>query len=141
MNNNGDIGKKMKRGKHIKPETKDNDYDTVMYFFVNNDLGMGKGKIGGQVGHAVQHLIETLVVYPTAEYKEWKTALCRKIVLKATEAQLNDIIDKWGGKNNDMYVVHDAGRTQIASGSMTVVGFAPKYVCNVPPEWKDFKLL
>lgn len=56
--------------------------ETVMYLFVNNDLGMGKGKVGAQIGHAVQYLIEHLVGSPTREYKEWKQDGARKIVLK-----------------------------------------------------------
>lgn len=124
-----------------KHETKDivSEYETAMYLFVNNDLGMGKGKIAGQVGHAVQHLMKTLIRFPTPAYIEWDNALSRKIVLKATQKELEELIDKWS--KVDMTVVYDAGRTQIPSGSMTVVGFAPKYLRDVPPEWKSFKLL
>lgn len=115
------------------------DDETVMYLFVNNDLGMGKGKIAAQVGHTVQKLMEILIPSPTPEYKEWKTS-SRKIVLKATESQLRELIENWKGKLKSVSI-YDAGCTQIPDGSLTVVGFYPLFTREVPKQWKLFKLL
>jgi len=112
------------------------DYEPTMYLFVNNDLNMGKGKIGGQVGHAVGKLVEKLVKKPNQEYVDWSQTLCKKIVLKASTNQLIGL-----SKLDGSMVIHDAGRTQIPSGSLTVVGFPPKYLKNIPSEFTQYKLL
>jgi len=127
-----------------KEETKGlNKERIVMYLFVNNDLKMGKGKIAGQVGHAVQHLIQHLVVSPTPEYIEWtRGGLSTKIVCKATQEQLGELITKWyETKGMYMEVIFDAGKSQITAGSMTVIGFSPKYQRDIPKEWSGFPLL
>lgn len=114
---------------------------TVMHIFINNDLGMNKGKIASQVGHAVQHLIENLVSFPNEEYLEWKKTGSKKIVLKVNQSEIKEIIKKFADKYGNTAIIHDAGHTQVASGSLTCVGFAPKYIHNVPIQWQKYKLL
>lgn len=112
--------------------------DFVMYLFVNTELNMGKGKIGAQIGHCVQILIEDLLENTKKEkyqdYLKWKNSGCKKIVLKATKSQLIEL-----QKNDISRSVYDAGHTQIESGSLTVVGFFP--TVKLSNNFKDFKLL
>ena len=107
-----------------------------MYIFVNNDLKMGKGKIAAQVGHVVLQIVEHILNDKKSDefkrYQEWKKNGQAKIVLKATELDLQTLATLPESK-----FILDAGRTQIQSGSLTVVGFFP----NVHPEFKKYTLL
>jgi len=101
--------------------------DYVMYIVVNHSLAMGKGKIGAQVGHAVQMVIEDLLQKHnvTSEqlklYQAWRHAgNMAKIVLKADQEQMLSL-----SSHKDARVVHDAGRTQIPAGSLTAIAFPP----------------
>lgn len=112
------------------------DFEPAMYLFVNNDLSMGKGKIAGQVAHSACQMVENLVKSPTSAYLDWSENLHKKVVLKATEAQLHQLKLLPGA-----VTVHDAGRTQIPSNSLTVVGFPPTYKYQVNPDFHAYKLL
>jgi len=108
-----------------------------MYLFVNDDLKMGKGKIASQVGHCVQHLLEHVFQNKQSDvYKQyilWKSYGSKKIVLKATQSDLELL-----QKNANTFSVYDAGHTQIEPNSLTVVGFAPTHNTHL---FKNFKLL
>ena len=114
----------------------------VMYIFINNDLGMKKGKIASQVGHVVQLITEELVrkgyeEQPTPKsyftYMRWKSH-SKKIILKASEEELVELIKMDGAR----YII-DEGLTQIPSNSLTVVGFYPSDVLE--EKFKHYKLL
>lgn len=119
----------------------------VMYILVNADLHMGKGKTAGQVGHVVgiitEEILRSVYTNPTTDtledydnYNKWiKTNAYTKIVLRATEQNLLEIIEK---ENKCKYIL-DAGRTQIAPGSLTVVGFFPRN--DMADKFKGYKLL
>ena len=97
---------------------------------------MSPGKVAGQVGHLVQTIIEELVTlgYNSKVYKrytDWKLDGCTKIILKATQEQMTEL-----RKINESFYIIDAGRTQIESGSMTVIGFYPV----VTSAFKEYKL-
>ena len=110
--------------------------DYNMYIFVNNDLNMSKGKIASQVGHVilsiVEHILNNKKSDEFARYKEWKNQGQPKIILKATEDDLNKLKELPESK----YVI-DAGVTQVKPNSLTVVGFFP----NEHPEFKKYTLL
>ncbi|MDD4930546.1 MAG: aminoacyl-tRNA hydrolase [Candidatus Colwellbacteria bacterium] len=109
-----------------------------MYFVVNSSLDMGKGKIAGQVGHTTEKLIRRLEKNPTKNYSAWRTSGNAKIVLKAKEGDLEDLIKKY---DKICEYVIDAGKTQITANSLTVVGFIPLTSEEVPPEIKKMKLM
>lgn len=97
-----------------------------MYIFVNTSLGMGKGKIGAQVGHVVQMVIEDLLLKNNVTqqdlmaYPRWKSSGMAKIVLKASQEEMDRLILLPHAR-----YVRDAGRTQIPSGSLTAISFPP----------------
>lgn len=105
-----------------------------MYFVVNSDLvkQMGTGKIAAQVAHAAIAVYNQMPKN-NASYHQWKREGQPKIVLKAPEKTLIELIQRY---NNACCPIYDAGLTRIASGSLTVVGFAE----NVK-ELGDLKLL
>lgn len=119
----------------------------VMYILVNTDLKMEKGKIAGQVGHVVGIITEEIIrkayesVTPETmedyqHYENWiKKDMYTKVVLKATEAQLRQEI---ATEKKCRYII-DAGRTQIAPNSLTVVGFFPRN--DLEEKMKQYKLL
>lgn len=115
-----------------------------MYVLVNEDLKMGKGKIASQVGHVVGLITEEIIrkSYEVSKgvpdcyqrYMEWKMSGHAKIILKATEAQIIGLI----GESESIYI-RDAGHTQIAPDSLTVIGFYPSRMLR--EKFKEYKLL
>jgi len=94
----------------------------AIYFIVKNNLSMGKGKIAGQVGHAMQYIMEDYMKgsINQYDYQSWKDSGHRKIVLKTDQNQLERL-----AKYKNSVAVHDAGKTQIPSNSLTVVAYYP----------------
>lgn len=115
-----------------------------MYIFVNDDLKMGKGKIAGQVGHVVGLITEEIIrkSYESskgipdcyARYMIWKSTGYAKVILKATQEQITKMLNE-----PESIFIRDAGRTQIAPNSLTVLGFYPSV--NLKERFKEFKLL
>ena len=118
----------------------------AMYIFINNDLKMDKGKIASQVGHVVQFVTEDIIRmgYETTKgvpeeysrYMKWKADGCAKIVLKATQEEL----DKLKTLPEARHII-DAGRTQIAPNSLTAVGLFPDVKHVLKDITRGFKLL
>jgi len=106
-----------------------------MYLVVDTTLGMDKGKLCAQTGHAVAALTRRLEAKPTASYLQWRDHYETKIVLKGTGPLLRQLRERYP----EAHVVIDAGLTQIPPNSLTVVGFPP--LCYQPPELRDLKLL
>lgn len=93
---------------------------------VRNDLKMGKGKAAAQCSHAA------VMAYKQAEkklptiLKEWSESGQPKIVLKVnSEKEMLDLADEAQRLKLLVSVVRDAGRTQVASGSKTVLAIGP----------------
>lgn len=109
----------------------------VMYFFVNKDLKMKGGKIAGQTGHSIHYVTQMLEknqqrVHPDANtcklYHEWETTGKKVRVLYGSQDHLEELLKLPGAAP-----VVDAGRTQIAPNSLTVVGFCPNYASVLDP--------
>jgi PTH2 family peptidyl-tRNA hydrolase len=116
-----------------------------MYILVNNDVKMGKGKIAGQVGHVVGLITEEIVQNYYVErtdstieaynrYLSWKKKGHAKIILKATEEEIMSLIQK-----KECVYIKDAGKTQIAPNTLTVVGFYPNV--ELKEKFNHLKLL
>jgi len=113
------------------------DADYKMYILVNTDLKMGVGKKCSQVGHAVQAVTERLLLTDKALLKKYKRGQT-KIVLKATEKQMRQLIDEFP---KCVQYVLDAGHTQVEPGSLTAMAFFPILDNNKPDLLKELKLL
>jgi len=114
----------------------------VMYILVNSDLKMSPGKIASQVGHVVQLITEEIIrdgyeINPPSEtyftYMKWKNN-CTKIVLKASFAELKDLIKT----QPECRHIIDRGLTQIPADSLTVAAFPPS--SKYKDIMKNFKL-
>ena len=97
-----------------------------MVLVVNDSLGMSAGKIAAQCCHA------TLAVYQSLEGKhknvlrQWESEGQKKIALKCnTDAQLAELVDAAKKARLPHHLVQDAGRTQVAAGSRTVLAIGP----------------
>lgn len=113
-----------------------------MVFVVRTDLKMGKGKIAAQCGHATlgsfQHAQRN---YPQ-NIKAWNVRGKAKVAVKTSgEAELVAVAAACEDANLPHYLVMDAGRTQIAAGSLTVCGIGPAPVSAIDAVTGSFKLL
>lgn len=118
-----------------------------MVLVVNDDLKMKKGKVAAQVGHAVSSLLQRMIISPGNNaapeeifaYYRWTQNDCETtIVKKASVSDLTTIIHKYTDR---IAIVKDAGKTQVAANSLTVVGFLPCRTNEIPIEVAAFKLL
>ena len=104
----------------------EDDEDTKLVLVVRQDLKMGKGKAAAQCCHA------TLAAYKQAKRKcpdtlrVWEATGQPKITVKVeSEEELMTLLAKARSLGLVSYVVADAGRTQIAPGSHTVLAVGP----------------
>jgi peptidyl-tRNA hydrolase, PTH2 family len=98
--------------------------DYMLVFIVNKSLKMSKGKIISQVAHAITNL-SSMMYNDTKLYKSW---MANKKDIKIYQGVLEDIEElcNKAHKNEIRYAkIHDAGRTQIPSGSNTVLIIGP----------------
>ena len=97
-----------------------------MVFVVNMELGMGKGKIGAQCGHATLGAYKHARKYARTAVKWWETTGQKKICCKGPNLQvLLDVQKKAKNSGLVTYLIADAGHTQIAPGSKTVLAIGP----------------
>lgn len=87
------------------------------------DLGMGAGKLAAQVAHA------SLKAYDRAgdeARREWTTDGQKKVVLRVDdEAGLLALAERADRRGLPFAVVRDAGRTQLAPGTVTALAVGP----------------
>jgi peptidyl-tRNA hydrolase len=143
----------------------------VMYLVVREILGMGVGKIAAQCAHASQMLLLKYVRHVSQKlliafwdwvgksfsvwfgsspdwdcnmaddswspsFRDWLTTSFRKVVLKADEKEWVKLKEL-----PNHIIVIDAGLTEIASGSETVIGFLPMRKSQRPREIKRLQVL
>ncbi|KAI0034927.1 peptidyl-tRNA hydrolase, partial [Vararia minispora EC-137] len=84
---------------------------------VRTDLKMGTGKIAAH--HATLACYKTLAVSNPRLLKHWERSGC------AGDAELDELLHHAQSLNLCARTIRDAGRTQIAAGSRTVLGVGP----------------
>lgn len=107
-----------------------------MYIFVNKDLKMSTGKIAAQVGHGVGYIYKNIYNQSNNiihNFHQWEENSNSKICLKTSLDKMKEI-----AQNYDGIFVIDEGRTQIESGSITVLCLYPIDKTN---NFCDIKLL
>ncbi|WIA10058.1 hypothetical protein OEZ85_010268 [Tetradesmus obliquus] len=103
-----------------------------MVLCVNHSLGMGKGKIGAQCAHAAVGVIGKYRKANEALFRMWERHGQPKIALKIQDEQhMAELAHKALQSGLPCYIVHDAGRTQIAAGSQTVLAIGPGYKSDI----------
>ncbi|KAI9802483.1 MAG: hypothetical protein M1825_002868 [Sarcosagium campestre] len=103
-----------------------NEYKLV--FAVRTDLGMTKGKVAAQCSHATLACYKTLyrAVPGKKVLRRWEQQGQAKIALQVkSEDELDLLYAQALSLGLCAQIIHDAGRTQIAAGSATVLGIGP----------------
>ncbi|XP_022197137.1 peptidyl-tRNA hydrolase 2, mitochondrial [Nilaparvata lugens] len=98
-----------------------------MVFVVRNDLNMSKGKVAAQCSHAAILCYDKAVKQAPETLRRWNLEGQAKIVVKLDggEKELQDISEKATSLNIINMTVRDAGLTQVARGTATVLGIGP----------------
>lgn len=115
--------KKRSGGGSLPIEQMANQYeDYKMVLVVRNDLKMGKGKVAAQCGHATLGLFKLVAHRAPRSIEKWDECGQTKIVVKVeTEEEMLIVQDKARCEGIPSHIVVDAGRTQIAANSRTVM--------------------
>ncbi|XP_073014115.1 uncharacterized protein [Typha latifolia] len=96
--------------------------DFKMVLVVRNDLKMGKGKIAAQCSHATLGLYKKLLHRAPKALSRWEMCGQVKVVLKIeSEEELLVLQERAKSLKLPTHVTIDAGRTQIAPNSRTVM--------------------
>ncbi|EDU49009.1 mitochondrial [Pyrenophora tritici-repentis] len=109
-------------------EFPDHNEECKMVLVVRTDLGMTKGKIGAQCGHATLACYKHFLRHsPNSEIlKRWEKLGQAKVALQVKSEDDMQLLQAQAlSLGLVAHIIHDAGRTQIASGSATVLGIGP----------------
>ena len=145
------LSKRIKRFKvpvPVKPVNRMNKEDKTIYknlrmkIIVRTDLHMGRGKIGSQCAHAAVSAVLNQINLYKNRITQWEFNGQPKIVLRVgSEAELNHIYKSAIANGINASRIHDAGRTQIESGSLTCVALGPDEDELINKITGDLKLL
>lgn len=93
---------------------------------VRTDLGMGRGKIAAQVGHAAVMALERVRASHPGWAAAWLESGQAKVVVRvAGPRELQDLKARAVELGMPWSEVADAGRTQLDPGTVTCIGFGP----------------
>ncbi|CAO1623614.1 unnamed protein product [Sympodiomycopsis kandeliae] len=113
-----------------------------LVLLVRTDLKMDKGKMAAQCSHATLACYKSLLNSNPQLVKHWETIGQAKVALKCpTEQEMNELEKKAKALGLCARSIRDAGRTQIAAGSKTVLGIGPGPVKLVDSVTGHLKLL
>ncbi|TNV80633.1 hypothetical protein FGO68_gene9946 [Halteria grandinella] len=103
-----------------------------LHVLIRCDLGMTKGKICAQAAHAVLGLYKDLMERQPMEFSLWASVGFPQETYQANSAEDLYSTERMAKQFDLMgYVVHDAGRTQIAAMSATVCAVGPATCAQV----------
>lgn len=111
--------------------------DLGMWICVNYDLKMRPGKIAAQVGHCACAADRKSEAQNPHLHRAWYLSGHRKVVLRASEAKLLELLQRYPDRTVS---IRDAGKTQVAPDSLTVIGFTVMAKEEIP-ELATLKLL
>ena len=108
---------------------------------VRTDLGMGKGKIAAQVGHACVLGAENVRKSKPDWFDEWWLGQEKVVVRVSNLKELEEIKKHATDLNLPWSEVSDAGHTQIAPGTTTCISLGPAPEEIIDKVTGDLKLL
>ena len=95
-----------------------------LVLIIRTDLGMGRGKIAAQAAHAA--VAACLASRGQRGLSEWVREGQPTVVLRAATCdELLRIVSQARAAGLPAELVHDAGRTQLASGTLTCCAVGP----------------
>ena len=107
--------------------------DLKMYILINDDIKISKGKLAGQVGHAVasyfynSHNDLTFHI----DIDEYMEGLQKKIILKCPQSKLEEL------EKEGFISIRDVGLTQLEPNTLTCINLGI-HDCNNRHEYFDF---
>lgn len=106
---------------------------------VRTDAGMSTGKMVAQGAHAAVGAVRNASSDVT---EEWLSSGATKVVVKAKgEDDLQDL-QRWASREGvPSYLVTDAGRTDVAPGTVTALGLGPAEDAVLDKRTKDLPLM
>lgn len=125
-------------------------------YLINTDLKMKKGKIATQVAHASMYYMEfikdiEMLIRPrdpeksqTTRFEKWRydnNELMTKIVMRATEDEIGDVLGDMCYDKMWCTVVRDRGLTQVDEDSLTCFVAEPLDELQYSKLFGKFKLL
>ncbi|KAJ6227819.1 peptidyl-tRNA hydrolase 2 [Anaeramoeba flamelloides] len=114
-----------------------------MVIVVNTSLGMKTGKIGAQCSHATLGAYKLALKTQPLALQFWENQSQQaKIALCGRDKKHLKLLKSWAKKLNiPCSSIKDAGRTQIASGSMTALAIGPAFIPIINQITGHLKLL
>ena len=115
------------------------------YIIVNDTLKMSKGKIASQSAHGILSMHRFLICN-NINHLKWLSNGEKIVVVKSSQEQIEQLLIEYNEKipnsnTLNLFSVFDAGRTEVESGSLTVIVSTP-ISDDKKPEWlKELKLL
>jgi peptidyl-tRNA hydrolase, PTH2 family len=107
---------------------------------VRTDLGMGRGKIAAQVAHAA--VTAALAARGGGDFAAWLRDGQPKVVVQVTSGeQLQEIARQARAAGLPVELVHDAGRTQLAPGTLTCCAVGPAEASRIDAVTAGLSLL
>ena len=108
-------------------------------FLARQDLKLPKGKLAVQVAHGA---VETALRSDKEIIKKWKEEGCKKIVMKVeNEKEIYKYLQQAKDDGLVTYVVRDAGKTVLPSGTVTVLAIGPDKEDKIDRITKDLKIM
>lgn len=115
---------------------------TKLVVCVRTDLGMGKGKIAAQVGHASVKAALAAKRSDKRTFDAWEHSGQQKVVVKVDGLdELETVERKARDANLPTHRVTDAGRTQLDPGTTTCVAVGPAEADRIDAVTGHLKLL
>lgn len=105
---------------------------------LRNDLGMSKGKMIAQGAHA------SLKAYEKSsekDIKNWKQKGSKKIVLQASEDEINQVMKDAETQNLIFTQIKDAGHTEVKPGTKTAIAIGPAKEKDIDKVTGQLKLI
>eukprot|EP00635_Sarcinochrysidales_sp_CCMP3193_P012406 CAMPEP_0118901564 /NCGR_PEP_ID=MMETSP1166-20130328/7222_1 /TAXON_ID=1104430 /ORGANISM="Chrysoreinhardia sp, Strain CCMP3193" /LENGTH=364 /DNA_ID=CAMNT_0006840741 /DNA_START=55 /DNA_END=1149 /DNA_ORIENTATION=+ len=121
--------------------------ESKLVLVVRTDVAMSRGKIAAQSAHAALGAYRTVVERNPALALDWidksgeKTIVCAPPPTQTWDAFLATAIPKADRANVATFLVHDAGRTEVASGTSTVLAVGPALSAHIDPITRSLPLL
>ena len=128
----------MARSNHIS----NNDFRYKQSIVVRVDLGMSKGKLASQVGHAAVSASEKARKNKYQWWNIWIKEGQMKVVLKVNSStELENLYKKAKTLDLPCELITDRGLTEIPPGTLTCIGIGPAPVDKVNKVTGDLALL
>ncbi|KAH8769924.1 peptidyl-tRNA hydrolase PTH2-domain-containing protein [Diaporthe sp. PMI_573] len=149
-NDKSKAGKKSSKAGSV-PSVEDTGEECKLILVVRTDLGMTKGKIAAQCGHATLACFKSISKAARAAgpsspaarlLQRWEHHGQAKVALQTKSAdEMHELMAKARSLGITAEVIADAGRTQIDPGSLTVLGVGPAPKSAVDQVTGHLKLL